>query len=253
MAYRVFAVAAHPDDIEFCMAGTLILLSRTGCEIHYMNIADGCCGSAEYDAETIAKIRLAEAQNAAGHINAVFHPPLTADLEIFYNRELLAKMGSVMRDVAPDILLVPSPQDYMEDHVNAGRLAVAAAFCRAIRNLRTEPPREPFYKPVAVYHAQPYGNRDLLNRMVTPDFYVNIGNVIDSKAFMLAEHKSQKDWLDKSQGVDSYIDNMRVMAREIGELSGRYSFAEGWRRHNTLGLCGADDDFLFDMLGEYIS
>ena len=26
----VFAVAAHPDDIEFNMAGTLILLARAG-------------------------------------------------------------------------------------------------------------------------------------------------------------------------------------------------------------------------------
>ena len=30
MARRVFAIAAHPDDIEFMMAGTLILLGRAG-------------------------------------------------------------------------------------------------------------------------------------------------------------------------------------------------------------------------------
>ena len=42
---HAFAVAAHPDDIEFVMAGTLILLRRAGYELHYMNIANGCCGS----------------------------------------------------------------------------------------------------------------------------------------------------------------------------------------------------------------
>ncbi|MDQ6630443.1 MAG: PIG-L family deacetylase, partial [Verrucomicrobiota bacterium] len=29
-----FAIAAHPDDIEFMMAGTLLLLKNAGYEIH---------------------------------------------------------------------------------------------------------------------------------------------------------------------------------------------------------------------------
>jgi LmbE family N-acetylglucosaminyl deacetylase len=33
MPKRAFAVAAHPDDIECQMAGTLILLQRAGYEI----------------------------------------------------------------------------------------------------------------------------------------------------------------------------------------------------------------------------
>ena len=39
------AIAAHPDDIEFVMAGTLLRLAETGWSIHYFNIANGCCGS----------------------------------------------------------------------------------------------------------------------------------------------------------------------------------------------------------------
>src|SRR6185369_1352086 len=30
------AIGAHPDDIEFYMAGTLVLLKRAGWEIHYL-------------------------------------------------------------------------------------------------------------------------------------------------------------------------------------------------------------------------
>ena len=41
------AIAAHPDDIEFYMAGTLLLLKRAGYEIHYMNVANGNCGSVD--------------------------------------------------------------------------------------------------------------------------------------------------------------------------------------------------------------
>ena len=36
----VLAAAAHPDDIEFMMAGTLLLLKRAGAEIHMWNLAN---------------------------------------------------------------------------------------------------------------------------------------------------------------------------------------------------------------------
>ena len=60
MTERVFAIAAHPDDIEFLMAGTLILMRRAGCEVHYMCIANGSCGTAELGREDIVRIRRAE-------------------------------------------------------------------------------------------------------------------------------------------------------------------------------------------------
>ena len=39
-----FAIAAHPDDIEFYMAGTLLLLRERGWAIHYMTLSTGSCG-----------------------------------------------------------------------------------------------------------------------------------------------------------------------------------------------------------------
>jgi len=260
MGYCVFAVAAHPDDIEFGMGGTLIRLAQASCEVHYMNIANGSCGTAEFDAEAIVAIRLEEARNAAESIGAVFHPPLTPDIEIFYERVLLAKMASIMREVAPDILLVQSPQDYMEDHQNACRLAVSAAFCRSMRNFPVDPPRAPIEKPVTLYHAQPHGNRDPLNRLVKPELLIDIGEVIERKMAMLACHKSQKQWLDHSQGFDSYLHTMQDLARQTGEWltaeKGRKQdrkgvYAEGWRRHNPLGFCTPDADPLSELLGDY--
>jgi LmbE family N-acetylglucosaminyl deacetylase len=233
------------------MAGTLILLRRAGCEVHYMNIANGSCGSAKLDAEAIAALRLREAKNAAGRIRAVFHPPLVPDIEIFYERGLLARVGSILRMVAPNILLVPSPQDYMEDHMIACRLAVTAAFCRGMRNFPVDPPRAPVDGDVSVYHAQPHGNRDLLNHLVRPDFFIDIGSAIEEKAGMLAEHKSQKEWLDHSQGVNAYLNTMRNFAGEMGALTNRCEFAEGWRRHNPLGLCAATADPLVGLLREH--
>lgn len=247
------AIAAHPDDIEFGMSGTLFLLAKAGCEIHYMNIANGSCGTAEYDEETIVAMRLKEARNAAKRLGAVFHPPIVPDFEIYYAREILVRLASIYREVSPDILLVPSPQDYMEDHTNACRLAVSAAFGRGMRNYQVEPHRDPVSNEVVIYHAQPHGNRDALNKLVHPDYFVNITETLEEKTKMLAEHKSQKNWLDVSQGFNAYLDTMKGYSREIGALSGEYEYAEGWRPHNHLGFCSPGANPLADILGKDFS
>ena len=47
---NALAIAAHPDDIEFMMAGTLLLLKERGWEIHYFNLSTGNRGSARHNA-----------------------------------------------------------------------------------------------------------------------------------------------------------------------------------------------------------
>jgi len=249
---RAFAVAAHPDDIEFVMSGTLILLGRAGYELHYMNIANGCCGSTEYNAAEAARKRLAEATAAAASIGAVFHPPLVNDLEIFYDHATLTRLAAVMREVAPEILLVHSPVDYMEDHMNACRLALTAAFARGMPNYTTAPPRPPVDQAVTVYHAQPHGNRNPLGGVVRPSIFVDVSSVIDEKTAMLACHESQQQWLDTSQGLNSYLATMRDLNAEVGRMSGRFAFAEGWRRHLHLGFGPAQGDPLVDALGKNV-
>ena len=243
------AIAAHPDDIELMMAGTLLLLGEAGYELHMMNIANGSCGSLTEDAGTIAARRLEEAQAAARTLGATLHPPIANDIEIFYNDDLLRKVGAVVRNVAPEILLVHSPEDYMEDHTNACRLAVTAAFTRGMPNYKTIPDTPPVDTAVTVYHALPWGLKGPLRETITADVYVDIADTIDRKRDALACHKSQKEWLDKTQGLDSYLDTMVAMAQQVGEQSTAFRVAEGWRRHLHLGFCDEHADPLSDALG----
>jgi len=252
MPPRAFAVAAHPDDIEFLMAGTLIRLAEAGYDLHYLNIANGSCGTSTLPVDEIVRIRTAEARAAAESIGAVFHEPLVADLEIFYEPRLLLRVAAVMREVAPEILLVQSPIDYMEDHQNAARLTVTAAFVRGMPNVTTDPPREPASGDVAVYHAQPHGNRDPLRQPVRPDLFVDVTDVLPQKRAMLACHESQRAWLDETQGMDSYLAAMEAFGREVGEMSSRFEFAEGWRRRLHLGYGPEGSDPLAEALGEHV-
>ena len=253
MAYdrRVaFALAAHPDDIEFTMAGTLILLGRAAYELHYMTLTNGSCGTMTLSPDRIGRIRDGEAKRAAQSIGATYHPSFLADLEIFFHKENLSRLTAVVREVNPSLLLVPSPEDYMEDHMNACRLAVTAAFAKGLRNFPTSPQREHVAGDLAIYHAAPHGLHDGLRRRVWPDQYVDIASVIDPKREMLAYHKSQKEWLDETQGMDSYLDTMIAMSAEVGRMSGTFQYAEGWRRHNHLGYSAREIDPLSDALGE---
>jgi N-acetylglucosamine malate deacetylase 1 len=247
-----FAMAAHPDDIEFMMAGTLFLLKEHGWEIHYMNIGNGSCGTATLTRAEIIRIRGNEAKAAAKYLGAVHHASLVNDIDIFYEKTLLAQVGAVMREVNPRILLLPSPDDYMEDHSITSRLGVTAAFCKGMRNYPTLPRKKAVTGDTTVYHALPYGLHDGMRRRITPELYVNIGAVLAKKREMLAKHRSQKEWLDVSQGLDSYLATMESMSAEVGKMSGKFKYAEGWRRHSHLGFAAEDEDVLAEELGELV-
>jgi len=242
------AVGAHPDDIEFLMAGTLLLLKEAGAEIHMWNLATGSCGTTVHGRDEIARIRAQEAQNSARLAGAVLHGPLVDDLAIFHDAALLARVAAVVRQVKPDILLIPSPQDYMEDHQNTARLLVTAAFARGMRNFATVPPTQPWRGDTVLYHTMPNGLCDGMRRVVRAELYVDVGSVHEQKRQMLALHRSQKEWLDASQGLDAYLLEMDRMSHEVGRMSGRYELAEGWRRHCNLGFAPRDSDPLAQVL-----
>lgn len=247
-----FAIAAHPDDIEFYMAGTLLRLRDAGWTIHYMNLSTGHGGSTVFSAAQTRRIRRQEAKDGARILGAHWHPPLCDDLEILYTLPLLRRLAAVVRAVAPDLILTHSPQDYMEDHTNTCRLAVTAAFARGIKNFKTTPARPTVANEVTIYHAMPHGLCDPLRQPIVPDVFVDTTGVHALKRQALAAHRSQKEWLDASQGMDSYLKVMDEMSRRVGRMSRRFAHAEGWRRHLHFGFCGEQDDPLAESLGPLV-
>jgi N-acetylglucosamine malate deacetylase 1 len=243
------AIAAHPDDIEFLMAGTLHLLARAGWETHYMTVANGSCGSLSESSAAIARRRGREARAAARILGATYHPPLTDDATILYEMRLLRRLAARVREVGPRVLLVPSPQDYMEDHTETCRLAVTAAFVRGMPNFRTTPARRPRAGDVTIYHAMPHGLVDPLRRRVLPGAFVDTASVHAVKREALMAHRSQLGFLADTQHMSSYVQAMEDMSRAVGRMSKRFTHAEGWRRHLHFGFCAPDDDPLRDVLG----
>jgi N-acetylglucosamine malate deacetylase 1 len=244
----VLAISCHPDDIEFGMAGTLLLLKKAGCSIHMINIANGSVGSTELRPQETAAVRWQEAMNSARNLGAVLHECLVDDLEVFYTQELIRRITGLVRKVKPDIVLTLSMEDYMDDHMNAAKLAVTGTFLRNVPNYRSIPDAPAVFEDAMLYHSTPHILTDMMRRPIVPEMFVDITTVIDEKEQLLACHASQKEWLDKTQGLDSYLKSMRDMAGEVGEMSGRYRFSEGWRRHSFAGFARRDCNPLFDLL-----
>ena len=114
-------------------------------------------------------------------------------------------MTAIVREIQPTIVLLPSLNDYMEDHTNTARLVITACFSRAMRHYTSIPPREPTAQDVYLYHAQPHTNRDGMRTLVVPELFVDISGVMDTKLQMLGCHESQRQWLDETQGLDDYL------------------------------------------------
>lgn len=244
------AIGAHPDDIEFYMAGTLMLLRRAGYETHYFNLACGNCGSTQHNSARTRTMRAQEARAASAVLGARFHPSLTNDLEIVYETALLRRVAAVIREVSPTIVLTHSPQDYMEDHTNTSRLAVTAAFARGMPNFQSAPRRRALSGELALYHAMPHGLKDPLRRRILPGAFVNTTSVQPTKREALSRHASQQNWLEASQGLNSYMETMEEMSRKVGRMSRRFKHAEGWRRHLHLGFSAEEIDPLREALGK---
>ena len=232
------------------MAGTLVLLRQAGYAIHYFNLLTGHCGSVTDSAARTRARRRREARRAAVILGAVWHPPIADDLEIVYSAANLRRVAAVIRQVHASIVLTHAVQDYMEDHMIAGRLAVTGAFAHGMRNFRTTPARPPYADDVTVYHAMPHGLQDGLRRRVTAGAFVNTAAVQPTKHAALAAHRSQQDWLHASQGMNSYLQAMTDMSTAVGRLSGRFTHAEGWRRHLHLGFSATEIDPLREALGD---
>ncbi len=247
------AIGAHPDDVEFMMAGTLARLADAGYECHIHTVGNGNCGTATYTHEEIIRIRRAESHAAAAVMGATYHPGFVNDIEIYYEDSLLRRVTALVREVEPEIVLTQSPQDYMEDHMNSCRLTVTACFCRGMRNWISEPPLPPTPQDIYVYHCQPHSNIGPLGEPIRPSLLVDVSDKIELKEDMLRCHASQKEWLDVSQGKDSYLVAMRDMLADIGQAGAKpVEYAEGFRQHLHMGMSAEPCDKLSEVLADYV-
>jgi N-acetylglucosamine malate deacetylase 1 len=245
---RVLALHAHPDDVEFQCAGTLILLREAGCEVTIATMTPGDCGSAEYDAEAISAIRREEARAAAGLIGAEYICLEFRDLAIFNDDESRRRVTEALRRVAPAIILTAPPSDYIADHEMTSLLVRDACFAASCPNYTTRQwePAPALAKIPHLYFVQPVEGRDRDGRPVPVDFHIDVSRVFEAKREMLACHASQRNWLMRQHGIDEYLAMQEKWGGAAGAEIG-VAQAEAFRQYR--GHPYPEDNLLLQLVG----
>lgn len=236
-AGRALVVMSHPDDAEILAGGTLLHLAAAGWATGIVSMTPGDCGStAERTNEEIARIRLGEAQRAAGSIGAWYACAGMSDIEVFANAGSVRTVVELLRRFDPDVVITHSPTDYMLDHEETTRIVRAAVFAAAAPLYRTrqEPAAPPARGTPALYYADPVEGTDHAGRRVAPDFYVDISGQQEAKRALVSHHASQREWLRSHHGMDEYLDQMAAWSASYGRECG-VAHAEGFRQHRGHG------------------
>ena len=120
----LLVIAAHPDDAEIDLGGTLALMAAAGKKTAIVDLTDG-------EPTPFGSIEIRSKESvAAGQILGI-HKRINLGLK---NRELIdsiearKQLSGVLRGLRPHTVCVPYAEDNHPDHVAAHNLAVAACF-----------------------------------------------------------------------------------------------------------------------------
>jgi LmbE family N-acetylglucosaminyl deacetylase len=194
---RILVFGAHPDDCDIKAGGVAAKYVRQGHYVRFVSMTNGDAGHHEMGGVELARRRRAEAK-AAGRVIGVEYQVLdNHDGELMPTLENRRQVIRIIREVQPDLIMTPRPNDYHPDHRYTSQLVQDAAYMVTVPNvvaLTEHLPRNPVIVYVSDHFQKPYP--------FTPDVAVGIDDVIELKLEMLHCHTSQMyEWLPFNAGV----------------------------------------------------
>lgn len=191
---RVLVVTAHPDDVDFGMAGTVASWTAAGTEVAYLVVTDGDAGGFDRDISRpeMAALRRDEQRAAAKTVGVDQVEFLGySDGRLVPSIELRRDISRAVRQFRPDRLVCQSPERTWQrigashpDHLAAGEAAVCAVYPDA---------RNPFAHPeLLAAGLEPHTVPELwLMAGREPDHYVDVTETAERKLAALRCHASQ--------------------------------------------------------------
>jgi LmbE family N-acetylglucosaminyl deacetylase len=184
---KIFAIGAHPDDLEIYMGGTIAAFQAQGDEVVMATATDGAQGGANTGPELV-RIRRREANAGA----AVFglKPVMLGftDGGLRADGPVIDRIAALIREERPQLVITHPPNDYHGDHrALSDAVRIAANFISPVMWMDT-----------------------LMGVGFAPTHYIDVTAYFPKKLRAIRKHKSQ----DPERFV------------EMAELSDRYRSAQ---------------------------
>jgi LmbE family N-acetylglucosaminyl deacetylase len=194
---NILAIGAHPDDIEYGCAGTLMKYADRGHHIFLLVLTGGQEGGSK-------EIRQQEQEAAAEvmKVQKVFWGDYH-DTQLPLNKQLIEKIEEVLVEVKPDLILVNYGDDTHQDHRILTQATMSAT--RYVRNV--------------LFFEVP------TTQNFNPQVFVDISDTLDRKFRVLEAHASQ---VMKTNIEDMYILELARANATFRGIQGRVKFAEAF-------------------------
>lgn len=220
----VLAFAAHPDDVELCVGGTMCLLSDRGYKTGIVDLTRGERGS-----RGTPEGRLQEAQEAADILGVAARENLgLPDGDIRNTEENRLGVIRMLRKYRPRIVLVNPPDDRHPDHGAASRLVTDATFYAGLRKIETT-------DPTSSEPQEPFRPRHVLHYMqmveFEPTFVVDVTSVWERRMEAIRAFKSQfhnPDYAAGEEEPQTFISSPDFLAF-VGARARAYGYRAGFR------------------------
>ncbi|NWF68013.1 MAG: PIG-L family deacetylase [Chloroflexi bacterium] len=222
---RTLVIVAHPDDIEFGVAGSVARWTLEGADVAYCIVTDGSAGSNDpnIDKETLIRTRQAEQLAAAAVVGVEdVHFLNYPDGMLQPTLELRRDLTRLIRRLKPERVITMDPTVWFVDnpgYINHPdhRACAEAAIYATFPSAETRP----IFPELLAEGLEPHKVAELwLMFSEKPNTHVDITAVIDRKIDSLSRHVSQVGGRDLSfvRGWDA----------EAGKAGG-YEYAESYR------------------------
>jgi bacillithiol biosynthesis deacetylase BshB1 len=218
--------AAHPDDAELAMSGTIAKLTKNGLKVGIIDLTRGELGS-----RGSVDIRQKEASLAAKILKVSLRENLLIpDGDIERKKENLVKIITSIRKYKPKIIFAPYFNDRHPDHIHTSRLVKEAMFATGLYKLKTYEGKsaQNTYRPMKLfYYMQTY--------QFEPSFIVDISDCFEIKMkavlcfksqFHNPESKEPETFISRPEFIHHIESRAEVFGFQIGKKYGEAFFCE---------------------------
>lgn len=235
MKLDILAFGVHPDDVELSCAGALLVEKNNGKKTGIIDLTKGELGT-----RGTAETRIKEAADAAKILGVDIRENLGM-ADGFFNNDAdhQKKIIAVLRTYQPEIILCNAPEDRHPDHGRSSKLVADAAFLSGLKKIETtkDGKLQEAWRPKYVF-------RYIQDRILKPDFVIDITNVFEQKieaikAYKTQFHNSEVEGPETYISSPDFLDSVIYRHKWFGKMIG-VKYAEGFISEKMIGLNNFD-------------